>query len=90
MRIDEAWHHELVRCVDGLLDLARTKLGNRLAPRDRVGDSGAHRSDLTVDNQDVGDRRLVDIAVMVIDAAALDQHDAVGCGGSGRRHSETP
>ena len=60
VRIDQAGHDQPSRRVDHLV----LAVGCQIA---------ADRDDFAVFDQDVGDRRLMDVAVMVVDLAAADQ-----------------
>ena len=61
VRIDEARHDQSTGRVDDFVHAVGRKIG-------------ADRNDLVVFDQDIGDRRLMDVALMVIDLAAADQH----------------
>src|SRR5262249_4409260 len=79
VRVDEPRHQKLVGRVDRLIDGARSELGDALAALDRCGDSRTRGSDDAVDDQEIGDRRQMHIAVVVVDPTVLDEDDAAGC-----------
>src|SRR5215467_9467687 len=61
MRVDEAGHHQLARSVNDF----RAGVGRQVLPQPL---------DRLARDEDVGLRRLVDVAVMVVGAAAPDQN----------------
>ena len=60
MRIDQAGHHQPAGCVDRFVHAL-------------AGEIGTDRGDRVAFDQDIGERRLMDVAFMVIDLAAADQ-----------------
>ena len=82
MSVDEAWHHKLVSRVDHLVDLASAKLGDYLFSLDGNSDVGPHRRDRAVDDQQIGNRGQVDVAVLIVDTAVSNEdHAGRICGG---------
>jgi hypothetical protein len=60
VRIDEPGHDQPSGCIDDFMRAVGGKIG-------------ADRKDLVVFDQDVGERRLMDVALVVVDLAAPDQ-----------------
>ena len=77
VRIDEAGNDQLFSGVDRLGDRARAELGHRLLRRNGFGEPGPDGSNRAVDDQDVRDRRLIDIALVIVNAPALDQQSSL-------------
>src|SRR5215217_7413247 len=63
MGIDEPGDYQPSRRVDDFIHAVAWQVG-------------AHRNDLVVFDQDIGDRRLMDIPIMVVDLAALNQRSS--------------
>ena len=78
MRVDKARHQQLLGRVDGLIDAARTQLGDRLAPLDRMRDAATNGRDHTVDDEEIGNGGKIHVAGVIVDASILDEDDAAG------------
>jgi len=77
MRVDEAGDDQLVGGVDSFVNAPIAKFGQLFVAFDRLGETGADRRDYTIDDQDVAHQRLVDVAVVIVNPAILDNCDAL-------------
>ena len=78
MRVDETGNDQALGCVDRLVHAPIMELGQFVVAFDRFRETAADRRDHAIDDQDIGPRRLVDVAVMIVNTAVLDHHDTLG------------
>jgi hypothetical protein len=85
--IDEAWDDELAARFDYLRFVQNRRTPHNLFFQRRILVGRRHRNDARASDEDIAQRRVVDVAVVVVDAPAANEERRVGrCGDSRFNH----
>lgn len=75
MCIHEARDYKTARSINGAADRPSGQFRNGRALENRIADPGSDSGNLAVDYKDIGNRRVMNVTVMVVDTTTSDEKD---------------